>query len=39
MLRSMPFEQWKALHQTETTPQKLEEFKKSHAENVGTTTK
>lgn len=31
----MPFEDWKALHQTDADSSKLEEFKKSFAENVG----
>ena len=30
----MPFEDWKALHQTEADSAKLEEFKKAFAENA-----
>ena len=30
----MPFEDWKARHQTETTEAKLAEFKQAHAANV-----
>ena len=31
----MPYDDWKAQHQTEASPEKQEEFKKAFAENVG----